>query len=428
MPKVMHVSFLWDDDTVNQRHSDYILSMGWVKSGWDVLYFDYRATAEEYGNDAMNESLISVVLQHQPDILWFTKSEGVSRRFGRRSVSCSIRPETIKRIKDLGFKGQIVHWFLDQRYDYFQSSLKIGRQCDWFFYVAGGERLVNYSKKMRTPASFILAPYEPSFLNPQPYEKRGIDLIWMGGAHKPKRNKFEDTRYRLLKQMIDTGQLSHYHGCFHHPRVYCPKYQQLLGSSKMGLSLYAFDRPMYFSNRLSHTIGSNTAVFSYDFKDRHRIFSDDEGIFFKDIFEFREKKNYYMENQDELEWIAGNGHKKAKQYFSSSRVIDEILHTLRNGESALPFGQTHNPRGVKFDVPESGKEYGDLYYMDRYGNFMSVDQYSSRYTVEEHQRRVVFERNKRRAESIKALHAQKSAPRLTKRANSRLVNRKPRIQ
>ena len=139
MPKVLHVSFLWDDETVNQRHSDYILAMGWVKEGWDVLYFDYRMSAEEIGNDAMNKSLIEIVKTQNPDILFFTKSEGTSRRFTRRYTHTSIHPYIINQMRDNGYKGTIVHWFLDQRFDFFESSIKLGKNCDWFFYVAAGE-------------------------------------------------------------------------------------------------------------------------------------------------------------------------------------------------------------------------------------------------------------------------------------------------
>jgi len=267
MPKVLHVSFLWDDESVNQRHSDYILAMGWVKEGWDVLYFDYRMTAEEIGSAEMNKSLIEIVRMQNPDILFFTKSEGASKRFSRTAQSAAIDPSIIPEMRSNGFTGTVVHWFLDQRYDYFKSSLRLGKECDWFFYVSAGKRLKSYSDQMDTPASFIIAPYESSFLEPLDFAERNIDLIWMGGDHKPSKNKFEQTRFDLLNQLISSGYLKTYYGCFGSRKVYCPEYQKILGASKMGLSLYAFDRPMYFSNRLSHMIGTKTPVFSYDFKE-----------------------------------------------------------------------------------------------------------------------------------------------------------------
>lgn len=374
----MHVSFLWDDKSVNQRHSDYILSMGWVKAGYDVLYFDYRGNAELYDNDAMNTLLVDAVVKHKPDILWFTKPEGASKRFGRKAISCSINPKSIQQMRHKGYKGTIVHWFLDQRYDYFKRSLDVGRECDWFFYVAGGDRLVNYSKQMDTPASFICSPYEPSFMSPKDFSTRTIDLIWMGGDHKPSGNKFEDTRYSLLHKMVSTKTLTDYYGCFSKPKTWCPEYQALLGNSKMCLSLYAFDRPMYFSNRVPHAMGSGCAVFSYDFKDRRKIFDDCDGIFFKTFDEFKKKLTYYKNNPKELEAIANNGYEKAKKYFTSSKVVEEILYTLRNGKSDLPFGETHNPKELKYDIPESTEEFGDIYYLDACGNVLTIDQYSDK--------------------------------------------------
>jgi len=424
MPKVLHVSFLWDDQTVNQRHSDYILAMGWIKAGWDVLYYDYRMNVEEVGNEAMNSGLIQIIMNENPDIVFFSKSEGASRRFGNKAKSCAIDPNIITKLKNNGFKGLFVHWFLDQRYDYFRSSINLGKHCDWFFYVSTGKRLEQYSKKMNTPASFILAPYEPSFMKPLPFASRRIDLIWMGGSHKPSRNNFEDTRYQILKALISGGMLRDYYGCFDNERVWCPQYQTLLGQSKMGLSLYAFDRPMYFSNRLSHTIGSATAVFSYDFKERERIFSDDEGIFFKDINEFKKKKAYYLTNQDELEWVATNGHKKAKKYFSASNVVNEIIYTLQNGESSLPFGETYNPKKLQYEIPVSNKEYGDVYYIDSKGHTYSIEQYGNSMHDRSPDSKAIIERRQYRADRIKTLHQQKNNVRLTKRA----ANRKPNIR
>ncbi len=422
MPTVLHVSFLWDDPNVNQRHSDYILAMGWVKAGWDVYYFDYRATSEEYGNTQMNTALYKLVMKIKPDLLWFTKSEGVSRRYSRRNQQCKILPQTIRQMKKDGYKGTVVHWFLDQRKDLFKSTLSVGKECDWFFHVAAGDRLKAYSDKMNTPSSFIAVPYEPTFLHPKPFKQRSIDLIWMGGAHKPANNHFEDIRYNLLKQFIDTGHIQHYFGCFGKEKISCPQYQNLLGSSQMGLSLYAFDRPLYFSNRLSHIIGSETALFSYDFKDRKKIFSDEEGVFFKDFDEMKKKRLYYKNNVAELSDIATNGHKVAKEYFSSSNVVKEILNTLRTGKSTLPFGQTENSSDLKYDIPYSTKDYGDIHYLDYYGHILSIDQFSTR------PRQVVLDRNHRRAESIKQLHAQKqNCGNLTKRAKQRMVHRRPKM-
>jgi hypothetical protein len=426
MPKVLHVSFLWDDDQINQRHSDYILSMGWVKEGWDVLYFDYRGTAEEIGNEKMNESLYQIVMQHQPDLLWFTKSDGVSKRFGGKRISSHIDSGIIRKLRADGFKGKVIHWFLDQRYDYYKSTLNVGSESDWFFYAAAGDRLEEYSYRMKTPASFIIVPYEPSFLYPVEFGKRVYDLTWFGGAHKPTRNKFEDTRYELLKSMTSSGELRNYYGCFGKHKVWCPEYQKILGNSKMSLSLYAFDRPLYFSNRLSHTIGSGTAVLSYDFQDREKLFSDDEGIFFKTFDQFKEKKRYYNQNPEELELIASNGYRKAREYFESSSVVREILHTLRNGKSSYPFGHTCNKRGTKLDIPETDKEIGDIYYLNHYGNFISIEEFSSHYGSEEVKKRAEEERRRLRSERMNELK-RSNMSRLTKRAADRIKGKKPRI-
>jgi len=427
MPKVLHVSFLWDDETVNQRHSDYILAMGWVKEGWDVLYFDYRMSAEEIGNDAMNKSLIEIVKTQNPDILFFTKSEGTSRRFTRRYTHTSIHPYIINQMRDNGYKGTIVHWFLDQRFDFFESSIKLGKNCDWFFYVAAGERLKAYSDMMQTPASFIVVPYEKSFLNPQAFGDRYLDLVWMGGEHRPSKNHFENIRYNLLKRLVDSDILKSYYGCFRERRVFCPEYQQILGSTKMGLSLYAFDRPMYFSNRLSHIIGSNTALASYDFKDRKRIFSDDDGIFFKQSTELRDRYNYYMKNLDELEWVANNGHKIAEKYFSSTSVVKEILHTLRTGESALPFGETYNKKKLKYDVPVAGKGLGNIYYLDKSGNVISIDQYSESFdnNILLNKGYQEFDFKKQRLEHLKQ-QADRNNMRLQRRSREKLNRRRRR--
>lgn len=369
----MHISFSWDNKTLNRRHSDYILSMGWVRHGWDVYYFDYRKESVLQGNRQMNQSIIYCVDKYKPDILFISKPQGGVYKQGGRNLSGNLSPHILSNIRENGYKGTIIHWYLDQRKGIYEKSANLARHCDWFFYCAAGYKLKEYYDYVKVPTSFVIAPYEPSFTRPIPYENRTLNLLWMGGDHR--QSKFEQERYNILKELIDKKILKNYFGCFGKNKVWCPQYNKLIGSTKILLSLYAFNYPMYFSNRLSHCIGSGTTIASYDFLDRNKILPDDSGIFFTTAKEFIEKYKYYHNRIDDLKNMATKAKIISDKYFTSYKVVEDILYTLKNGKSSLPFGETINPERKTFNIPDDKKEIGKVYYVDGYSDITSIYEY-----------------------------------------------------
>ena len=374
MPKIMHISFSWDNKMLNRRHSDYILAMGWIRRGWDVYYYDYRLQGRLAGNQIMNEGIVENVIKHKPDILIFSKSIGGVHTVGGRKTTSKVDPKVIHRIRENGFKGKIIHWYLDQRADLYEPSVEIAKNCDWYFHCSSGWRLKEYYDAVQVPSSFVLAPYEPSFCRPLPYENRSIPLLWMGGDHR--QSKFEPTRYEILKELIKKKILLNYYGCFGNPKVWCPQYNKMIGTAKMLLSLYAYDMPLYYSNRFVHCIGAGTACLSYDFTDRKKMIPDEAGIFFKNVTEAKRKYSYYIQHEKELKEIAKRGREEAQKYFTADKVVEDILYTLKNGHSNLPFGETHNPKGIKFEIEDDIQNTnGKIYTVDSYADITCINEF-----------------------------------------------------
>ena len=376
MPSVLHVSFAWENNLLNRRHSDYILAMGWMRRGWDVYFYDYRNAGKIGDNGTITHGVLNSVSVNNPDLIIFSKSVGGVHRKNGRLISSSVDPKVIDYIRTEGFSKPIIHWYLDQRFDLYKPSVDIGKKCDWFFHCASGWRLKEYQAAVNKPSSFILAPFEPSFCRPVPYENRTIPLIWMGGSHK--QNKFEQTRHNMLLELIKKDILKYYFGCFGKRKIWCPEYNKMIGQSKMLLSLYAYDMPLYYSNRLSHCIGSGTVPLSYDFTDRVKMLPDNSGIFFKETNEAIDKYKYYVNNIRELKEMGGNAKRVADEYFTSDKVVDEILFTLKNGYTNLPFGESINPKNITFDVDYDyrGEKNGNIHILNENGHVIKINKFN----------------------------------------------------
>jgi len=331
MPKILFLSYRWNDQRLKTHSSDAMMANRFGRNGWEVHYHDYREYTKNHGAKFNQEKILHQIMTIQPDILFITKGEKVD-------------PDTIRRCRIHGFGGKIIGWYNDTRRNPVKCVTEISKVCDWFFHCLGGDKLNEYYDATGTPTSFLFAPYEPDYIEDfqRPDDsQRDFDVTWYGQLYKPEAG-FDNLRREIIPNVRDL--LDDYGACFDRTFFRGAEYYSRLSRSKMSISIPAIDQPFYFSNRHSHIMGSGSVVLSYCYKNCLDVFSDGIDIItFKNSEELRNKISYYLNNIDELRFVQENSIKFAQKYLTSDRVYEEIIHTLTHGESSYPFAQVVNP-------------------------------------------------------------------------------------
>jgi len=333
MPKILFISFRWNDERLKMHSSDKMMALGFSRAGWDIEYYDYRFMYAKFGTERNNQNAYKKIMEENPDILFLNKCE-------------KLDPSIITRARKNGFKGTVVYWHMDQRKLLIKSVVEWSKVSDWVFHCKGGWRLKEYYEATQTPTSFLFSPYEPSYINDKEFSKRDLKLTWYGQLYDT-RQGFDSLRREIIPFV--RGYLSDYGACFEQPFVRGEEYYDKLTRSKISISIPAIDMPYYFSNRHSHLMGSGAVVFSYRFQNCLDMFTDGYNIVtFKNSKELINKSKYYLNNIEELQAIQQHSKEFAKEYLTSDKVCQQILHTLKNGKSSYPFDQTINPNRKEY--------------------------------------------------------------------------------
>ena len=335
--KILFVGITWYEHgpEMLQHAHDRMLALAFQKIGWEVEFFDYRRVAKETSPEKMNQSLQKEIRNSKPDIVFIIKGE-------------CIEATMLKELKQKGYAGTILYWYMDQRRNIEPFVLKVSSGCDWAFHCKTGNQLKEYYQSTNTPCSLFLCPYEESYLVPKEFSKRTIPITWLGSEHKPNFGQWDAYRYNILRELILQRQyVQNYHACFGQHFIRGKLYYETLGNAKISFTIPAIVQSMYFSDRLSHIMGSGTAAFVYRFPGYQKMFKDDnEIISFNSAQEFIEKSKYYLERKEELAIIADSGRRFAQSFMSSEAGAREILNIINMGETTYPFGEVINPTKV----------------------------------------------------------------------------------
>ena len=317
--KILFLSHRWNCQRLKKHSSDYMMGLGFKRLGWDVSYYDYRDNTKLIGIRAIQEDIYKKIMEIRPDVLFINKGE-------------KIDPNTIKRVKRDGFKGVIVGWYQDARKDPVNCVIDIQRECDVFFHCKGGERSKEYERLSKTPSFFLFAPYEPTFTKESIFNKRTINVSWFGQIYNSNKG-YDNLREDILPKI--KNNLDVYYACFGKKFIRGSDYYQALGRSKVSVNIPAIDMEYYFSNRLSHIMGSRCVPITYRFKGYDDIFSEGENcLSFNSPDEF---VNVLNNNIDNMEDISKESYKFAEEYMCSNQVAKEILYVIENRKNSYYF-------------------------------------------------------------------------------------------
>ena len=128
MPKILFVSFRWNDERLMMHSSDKMMSMGFSRGGWDVDYYDYREMPKIDIGCNNNQNVVDKVLAYKPDLVFLNKCE-------------KLDPTLVNDCKRSGYKGKFVFWHMDIRKPLIRSVLAWSKVSDWVFHCKGGSRL-----------------------------------------------------------------------------------------------------------------------------------------------------------------------------------------------------------------------------------------------------------------------------------------------
>lgn len=324
---IYFLSFRFEDRRLNVHCSDYIMSKAFERLGWTVHHIDYRVLTKKIGKDKTHQVIKKDILEKNPDILFVNKGEAVD-------------PRLIKDLRGSKWNGIPIYWYLDQRKTIPIFVRNWQRVCNWSFHCKGGHVLKSYHAKAKRPCSFLMAPFEPSFVkDSKTIEERNKDIVWVGNSYD-KNRYFDRTRHKILSSLISTNTIKEFYACYDKPFIRSGHYYSLLGNVKMVPNIPAIDQPLYFSNRQSHVMGSGAVCVMYRSSKFNRIFTENNNVIaFSDENEARERISYYLNNLGELEEIRQNSLKFAEEFMSSDATVREILSILYEGKTTYPFGE-----------------------------------------------------------------------------------------
>jgi hypothetical protein len=317
MNKILFLSFRWNDSRLHKHSSDKMMSEGFKKLGWDVYYYDYRDN-KVLGYKKIQDDIYKYILDVNPDILFINKGE-------------SINPETIIRVKKNGFKGIVTGWYQDCRKNPQKCVINAQSVSDLFFHCKSGERLKQYELSSGVPSYFLFSPYNPEWVSRKEFKDRSINISWYGQMYDDSR--FENLRKTILPKI--KKHLDCYYACFGKKFIRGDSYYNSLGNSKMSVNIPAIDMEMYFSNRLSHIMGSGCVPLTYKFKGYDKIF--DEGINSLSFNSYENFINTLNKYSERLEDISKCSLMFAERYMSCEKVAEEILYVIDNRKNSYEF-------------------------------------------------------------------------------------------
>ena len=330
MSKILFLSYRWNDQRLRTHSSDMMMSLGFESLSWDIFYHDYRDIVKSYGPIENQNQIYKEIMEINPDILFITKGEKVD-------------PATIQKAKKDGFRGCVIGWYNDIRRTPTKCVVDISKVCDWFFHCKSGPQLQHYYQLTKTPCSFLPSPYDDAFVCPNSI--RDLDVTWYGQIFRSNKG-WDSCREEIIPNVRDL--LSDYGACFEKGFIRGEEYYTQLGRSKISINIPAINMEFYFSNRLSHILGSGAVGACYRFPNFERMFKEDFNIIgFSSEKELREKISYYLNNLEELSEIQKNSLTFAENYLRSEKVASEILSILSSGESTYPFASIINPKNYK---------------------------------------------------------------------------------
>lgn len=284
--------------------TDIDLAWAFATKGFGVVPINYRTIIKNQGYDFFAKMLFDYVQYSKPDLVWFSKCNGVSPRLveecTKHTKTWLFNPDPIQTIQ---ISPEVIE---HAKRASFSSCNGLG-VAQWF------ER--NGAKGcMNTPQG-----YDPNIYKPvQPVLEYKAYISFIGGI--------SEDRKRMKEELEAAGLDVKFYGPGFGPEKRNKEFAEICCSSRFMLNLNTYnDTPGYFSDRLPRALGCGACVVHYDPTDSIKDFfvPDKELITFKTIPEAVEKMASISDEDYRRMKIAG--HERAIKEYTVLSFVDNII-------------------------------------------------------------------------------------------------------
>jgi glycosyltransferase involved in cell wall biosynthesis len=324
--KILHIANF--DEKNNYRLSNINLatkiSNGFIKDKFHTTNFSDRFFSQQNVFSDIDDRIINIIKNLKPTLILLGHTN-------------SLKTETLKIIKDKFSDIKIAFWYEDsinkKGPDYIKNKTfieKYKNYVDQYFITTDVNNIETSIPKKKL--NFIPVPASSLSENLNLYKTKNHEYdIFYAVSHGVnrgilKKNKI-DERYNFLKLLMSKSNDINYNvfGFNNIQPVWGNEFIKEMSKCRFGLNLSRGEPVKYYSSNRIATLVANGIPTLIDEKVKYSdFFSNNEMIFYKDIYDLIDKVNFYKKNERKRIQIGANGQSKYFKIFSNIIVADYI--------------------------------------------------------------------------------------------------------
>lgn len=325
--KILHISNFDEknDYRLNSINIAKKISNGFIKENLNIVNFSDRYFSQQNIFSDMNDKIINIIENIKPNLIILGHTN-------------SLELNTLKYIKGTFSNIKIAFWYEDSVNingpDYDKNKKFIEKYKDYVDqYFVTTDRNNIHSSISRSRLNFLPVPCSAETENFELYKTKNHDFdIFYAVSHGVnrgilKKNKI-DERFNFLKFLINKSNDITYNifGFNNVQPVWGNKFINEISKCKFALNLSRGEPIKYYSsNRIASLVANGIPTLIDEKIKFSDFFSDNEMIFYKDIYDLIDKVNYYKNNERKRVQIGINGKKKYFKIFNNRIVADYII-------------------------------------------------------------------------------------------------------
>jgi glycosyltransferase involved in cell wall biosynthesis len=324
--KILHIANF--DEKNDYRLSNINLatkiSDGFIKDKFHTTNFSDRFFSQQNVFSDIDDRIINIIKNLKPTLILLGHTN-------------SLKTETLKNIKDKFSDIKIAFWYEDsinkKGPDYIKNKIfieKYKNYVDQYFVTTDVNNIETSIPKKKL--NFIPVPASTLSENLNLYKTKNHEYdIFYAVSHGVnrgilKKNKI-DERYNFLKLLMSKSNDINYNvfGFNNIQPVWGDEFIKEMSKCRFGLNLSRGEPVKYYSSNRIATLAANGIPTLIDEKVKYSdFFSNNEMIFYKDIYDLIDKVNFYKKNEKKRIQIGVNGQSKYFKIFSNIIIADYI--------------------------------------------------------------------------------------------------------
>ena len=324
--KVLHIANF--DEKNDYRLSNINLaskiSNGFIKNQFRVTNFSDRFFSQQNTFSNINDKIINIVKNFKPNLILLGHTN-------------SIKTETLKNIKDKFSDIKIAFWYEDsinrKGPDYIKNKKFIEKYKNYVdqYFITTDKYNIETSI-LKNKLNFIPVPVSSMSENLNLYSSKNQEFdIFYAVSHGVNRGVLKkdkiDERYNFLKLLMSKSQDITYNifGYNNIQPIWGDEFFKEISKCRFGLNLSRGEPVKYYSsNRIASLMGNGVPTLIDEKIKFSDFFTNNEMIFYKDIYDLIDKVNFYKKNERKRIQIGINGKNKYFKIFNDKIVADYI--------------------------------------------------------------------------------------------------------